>query len=356
MTQLHRILVAGPSWIGDMVMAQSLFMVLKQRHTQVAIDVLAPAWSMPLLNRMPQIESAIELPFSHGELRLAERRRFGRQLRTANYDQVIVLPNSFKSAIVPWFADIPLRTGWRGEMRGWILNDSRRLNKTRLPLMVQRFVALALPATSALPEDLPDPLPVPTLSVDSAGARDALKSFGLQEESPILVLCPGAEFGDAKRWPAEHYAVVAKNRVAAGWQVVLLGSAKDQAVTGEIASQVNSPQCLDLAGRTTLVQAIDLLSLAGAVVTNDSGLMHVAAALHRPLVALYGSTSPAFTPPLSDRVAILQTDIECRPCFKRECPLQHKKCLTELEPQRVLDALAGLQNPLLARETSLCVS
>jgi heptosyltransferase II len=339
-----------------MVMAQSLFMVLKQRHPQASIDVLAPAWSMPLLNRMPQLANTIELPFAHGQLRLSERRQFGRCLRINKYDQVIVLPNSFKSAIVPWFADIPLRTGWRGEMRSWILNDSRRLDKTRLPMMVQRFVALALPATSNLPDELPDPLPVPQLKADSAGCEEALQLFGLTDPSPILMLCPGAEFGDAKRWPAEHYASVARNRIAAGWQVVLLGSAKDQGVTGTIGSQVKSSQCHDLAGKTTLAQAIDLLSVADAVVSNDSGLMHVAAALHRPVVALYGSTSPAFTPPLSDRVAILHTDIDCRPCFKRECPLQHKKCLTELMPQRVLDALKGLQNPLLARETTLCVS
>ena len=356
MTPLERILIVGPSWIGDMVMAQSLFMVLKQRHPQAQIDVLAPAWSMPLLNRMPQVARGIELPFGHGQLRLGERRQLGRHLRANGYQQVIVLPNSFKSAIVPWFADIALRTGWRGEMRGWILNDSRRLDKNSLPLMVQRFVALALPATSRLPEDLPNPLPVPQLKVDPADCKDALTLFGLKDELPMLMLCPGAEFGDAKRWPAEHFAVVARNRIELGWQVVLLGSDNDKTVTAAIASQLDSPLCHDLAGKTTLAQAIDLLSLATAVVSNDSGLMHVAAALHRPLVALYGSTSPAFTPPLSDRVAILHTDIDCRPCFKRECPLQHKKCLTELAPQRVLDALAGLQNPLLAGESTLCVS
>ncbi|WP_257721207.1 lipopolysaccharide heptosyltransferase II [Pseudohongiella spirulinae] len=356
MTQVQRILIVGPSWIGDMVMAQSLFMVLKQQQPQARIDVLAPAWSMPLLSRMPQLENAIELPFDHGQLRLQERRQFGRNLSANRYDQVIVLPNSFKSAIVPWFADIPQRTGWRGEMRGWILNDSRRLDKTALPLMVQRFVALALPATSRLPEELPDPIPVPQLTVSPADSQHALELFGLKDETPILMLCPAAEFGDAKRWPTGHYATVAKNRIEAGWQVVLLGSAKDQAITGKIASQVNAPHCFDLAGRTTLAQAIDLLSVAGAVVSNDSGLMHVAAALHRPLVALYGSTSPKFTPPLSDRVVMLYTDIKCRPCFKRECPLQHKKCLTELAPRRVLDALAELQNPVLAGESALCVS
>jgi len=352
------ILVIGPSWIGDMVMAQSLFRQLRAQHQHLRLDVLAPAWSGPLLARMPEVDEALDLPFAHGEVNLRQRYRLARKLARQHYDQAIILPNSFKSALLPWFAEIPQRTGWRGEMRGWILNDCRQLDKKALPLMVQRFVALA----SADGAVLPDPLPVPQLNISRAEVTQVLADSGLpcNKTSRILVLCPGAEYGDAKQWPAEYYAAVAVDyldKSAPGstppdppWHVVLLGSARDRGITDEIEQHLSPAQrirCHNLAGRTSLGQAIDLMSTASAVVSNDSGLMHIAAALHRPLVALYGSTSAEFTPPLSDRVELLHTDIDCRPCFKRQCPYGHKRCLTELLPARVLAALDRLQHTFL---------
>lgn len=344
----QKILIIGPSWVGDMVMAQALFMQLAYQYPGVVIDVLAPAWTQPLLARMPQVRRGLDLPLSHGEFGLRKRWRLGRALAAENYDQAIVLPNSWKSALVPWFAGIPQRTGWRGEMRYGLLNDRRVLDKQRLPLMVQRFVALALPADAVLPDAFPDPMPAPQLRTDPAGVQAACEALGINPQGRILALCPGAEFGDSKQWPAEHYAEVARAYLNKGWQVWLFGSAKDRTVTRQIAgSDSLQPGCVDLAGRTSLAQAIDLLSLAHAVVSNDSGLMHIAAALHKPLVAVYGSTSPEFTPPLTNQVELLHTDIDCRPCFQRNCPLQHKRCLTELFPERVVDALERLQSPLI---------
>jgi len=339
-----------------MVMAQSLFMELRFRHPGAAIDVLAPAWSSPLLARMPEVVQALELPLAHGELGLTKRRELGRRLGNSGYEQAIVLPNSFKSALIPWLAGITRRTGWRGEMRGWLLNDCRMLDKSALPLMVQRFVALALPADARLPDELPEPLPVPQLAINNSRAQEVCRRFAVRSDLPALMLCPGAEFGSSKQWPAEHFAAVAMAMLREGWQVVLLGSANDRAVTTAIANIVQAESCLNLAGLTSLDEAIDLLSLAAAVVSNDSGLMHIAAALHRPLVAVYGSTSPDFTPPLSDRAEPLSTDIACRPCFRRECPLHHKRCLTDLQPERVLASLRQLLQPVIAREVTHCVS
>lgn len=359
----QRILVVGPSWVGDMVMAQALFIELKQRHPGVIIDVLAPGWTRPLLERMPEVRRGLELSLGHGEFGWAARRELGRRLADEGYDQAIVLPNSWKSALIPWFARVPVRTGWRGEMRYGLLNDCRVLNKQQLPLMVQRFVALALPARAPLPDALPAPMPVPQLRTDPAGVQAACNALGVEGKGRILALCPGAEFGDSKQWPAAHYAEVASTYLDRGWQVWLFGSENDRAITGEIAAlatrgdassehssegAAQRRQCVDLAGRTSLAQAIDLLSLATAVVSNDSGLMHIAAALHKPLVAVYGSTSPEFTPPLTNQVELLHTDIDCRPCFKRVCPLGHKRCLTELLPERVLSALDRVNAPLLA--------
>ena len=332
------ILVVGPSWVGDMVMSQSLYTWLRETRPGCNIDVLAPAWSEPIIERMPEVRAAINMPVGHGKLDLAARRQLGRELR-GRYDQAILLPNSLKSALVPWLAGIPRRTGWRGEMRYGLLNDMRRLDEEALPLMVQRFVALGQEAGAPIPSTLPPP----ALRVDTQAAQASAAAFALDETAPLLALCPGAEFGGAKRWPESHYAEVASHYLQRGWQVALFGSNNDAAVTSAIREQAGHHEwCLDLAGKTRLAEAVDLLSLADAVVSNDSGLMHIAAALGRPLVVVYGATSPAFTPPLSNNSDLLVSDIDCAPCFERECPLQHHRCMREQTAGNVISRLDGL--------------
>ncbi|KAF0805607.1 ADP-heptose LPS heptosyltransferase II [Alcanivorax sp. S71-1-4] len=335
----RRILVIGPSWVGDMVMAQTLFSALRAQHPDCLIDVLAPDWCRALLARMPEVRQALTLPFGHGDLRLRDRRELGRSL-AGEYDQAIVLPNSFKSALLPFWARIPVRTGWRGEMRYGLLNDVRTLDKQRYPLMVQRFVALAQPADAPVPA-LADITP-PHLRVDTSNADRTLQNMGLNQALPILALCPGAEFGPSKRWPEQYYAEVARHQLEQGWQVWIFGSPKDREVAELICDAI--PEKLRwrlhlLAGETALPEAVDLLALANAVISNDSGLMHIAAALHRPLVAVYGSTSPDFTPPLHGQVETVRLGLDCSPCFKRECPLGHLNCLRELGPDQVIGAL-----------------
>jgi heptosyltransferase-2 len=338
-----RILIIGPSWVGDMVMAQTLFECLKVRHPGCQIDVLAPEWSRPILERMPQVRQALSFPLGHGVLDLATRRTIGRSFK-GQYDQAIVLPNSLKSALVPFFARIARRTGWKGEFRYGLLNDLRPLDKDQYPLMIERFMALAF----APGQPLPTPYPQPRLRIDPASRAQALERFGLTLDQPVLALCPGAEFGESKRWPAEHYAEVAEARIRQGWQVWLFGSKKDQPVAEAIRDRLIPglrEEAVNLCGNTSLAEAIDLMSCAGAVVSNDSGLMHVAAALNRPLVAVYGSTSPAFTPPLADQVAVVRLGIDCSPCFQRTCRFGHYNCLRQLDSQRVVDALRGMEAP-----------
>jgi heptosyltransferase II len=329
---MAKTLIVAPSWIGDAVLSHPLLVRLKQADPQGSIDVLAPPWVLPVYRRMPEIAATISNPFGHGHLRLADRRRFARGLGA--YDHAVVLPNSFKSALIPWHAGIARRTGYRGEMRYGLLNDVRRLDEDALPLIVERYAALAQPAGEALRR----PLAAPRLTVDAA-ARDAtLAKYALDAAAPAAVLAPGAEYGPAKRWPARHFAEVARTLAARGMGVWLLGSAKDQPVTAEV-QQLSGGICIDLAGRTTLDEAIDVMSAATRVVTNDSGLMHVAAALDRPMAAVFGSSSPGFTPPLSERARVISLRLSCSPCFARTCPLGHTNCLETLPPADVLAAL-----------------
>jgi heptosyltransferase-2 len=332
-----KILVVGPSWIGDTVLAQPLFARLKQKNPDLELDVLAPAWSRAVLDCMPEVRSVIASPFGHGELRLAERWRLGRELAKAGYDCAIVLPNSLKSALVPFFADIPLRAGFIGEGRYGLLNVRHRLDKTKLPLMVERFAQLAEQPGVALPR----PVPAPKLLVHPLTVSRTLNDLGLSETAKLAIFCPGAEFGPAKRWPARHFAALAQRLAADGYDIWMVGSIDDFAAGDEIAKAAGD-HARNLCGKTTLAQAVAILSLADRVVTNDSGLMHIAAALERPTVALFGSSSPGFTPPLSARAVVIQHQIECSPCFKRECPLGHFKCMNELEPQEVYQNLRNI--------------
>ena len=333
---MRRILVVGPSWVGDMVMAQSLFMTLKAAGP-CAIDVLAPGWSLPILARMPEVRQGIAMPLGHGQFELATRWRLGRTLARGGYDQAIVLPGSLKSALAPFFAGIGRRTAFRGEMRYGLVNDMRPLDKAALPMTVQRFVTLGLPAGKPLPH----PLPRPRLVADAANQARLRAAHGLSAERPAVAFMPGAEYGPAKQWPLPHFAALARELVARGHRVWVLGGGKDAAAGAQIAAEAGSG-VVNLCGRTELGDAVDLLALAAAAVTNDSGLMHVAAALNRPLVAVYGSSTPDHTPPLTDRVAVRYLRLECSPCFERVCPLGHTRCLTEISPASVLAALESL--------------
>ena len=329
-----RILIISPSWVGDCMLMQPMLTRLMQRHPECRIDVFAPPWTEKLLRAMPEVHEVIVNPFPHGALQLMERYRLGKQLRAARYAQVIVLPNSWKSALVPFFARIPLRTGFIGESRHILLNDARKLDKQKLPLMVERFAQLA----EAAHGEIPQPLANPKLTISKAQRNATLLKLDLKLDQPVAVFCPGAEYGPAKRWPTAYYADIAQHLRQHGYAVWLIGSAKDKPVADEI-NQFTGGHCLNLCGSTDLGDAIALLACAQLVVSNDSGLMHLAAALDKPMLALFGSSSPQFTPPLSAHAQVVKLDIECSPCFKRVCPLGHFNCMMQLTPDMVWEKL-----------------
>jgi heptosyltransferase-2 len=320
----ERILIVAPSWVGDAILSEPLVAVLRDEPLEdPLVDVLAPPWCAPVYERMRGIAQIIESPFLHGELALGQRRALARDIRARDYTCCFVLPNSFKAALIPWLARIPRRIGYAGEGRRVLLTDARRIDRKALSRLVDRMVALAVRKGQLIPTP-----PAPVLVPNAANAAAAMRALTLSTHRPIAILCPGAEYGPAKRWPAEHFIALGRRLLDDGYAVWLLGSPNDQAAAMPIASALAGAR--DLTGRTDLGTAIDLLSLASIVVSNDSGLMHAAAAVGRPLIALFGSSSPGYTPPLSPLAHIAKIDIACSPCFQRECPLGHFKCMREL--------------------------
>ncbi len=330
----RRYLIVGPSWIGDMVMAQSLFITLRRLYPDCVIDVISPEWSLPILERMPEVSSGISLPVSHGQLSLMTRVKKGLSLRKNEYTHAIVIPRSWKSALVPYFANIPVRTGYRGEMRYGLLNDIRILDKQVLKQTVQRYVAHAYQnEITKLPE-----VPFPELRVNDCRRGKILNELGLDVDSLVIAMMPGAEYGVAKQWPLARYSELASLLVSAGYTVWVLGSSKDEAAGQEIVDSINGP-VVNLCGKTKLTDVVDLLSYVEQVVTNDSGLMHVAAAMGVRINAIYGSSTPAYTPPLTKNSNVFYTDRECSPCFSRTCKYGHYKCLSDISTNKVFDVI-----------------
>jgi heptosyltransferase II len=331
-TNQRHYLIAGPSWIGDMVMAQSLFITLRQQYPDCVIDVLAPEWSLPVIERMPEVRQGISADVGHGEFSFFKRRKLGLSLRDKGYTHAIVIPRSWKSALLPFFAAIPVRTGYKGEMRYGLLNDIRILDKNVLKQTVQRYVAHAFNNNPvAAPE-----IPCPALLINKENQAKLLLDLGLKLDRPVVCMMPGAEYGPAKQWPIEYYAKLAAALVATGSQVWVIGSEKDRLAGDKIADS-HDGDIYNLCGRTQLVDTVDLLACAASVVSNDSGLMHVAAAVGVPVNVIYGSSTPDYTPPLTsgDKKNIFYLGLDCSPCFKRVCPLGHTDCLTKIKYDEV---------------------
>ena len=329
--QLNSLIIA-PQWIGDAVMTEPLLRRLRARGERLTVGALP--WVAPVYRAMPQVDQVIEFPFRHGALELRARRAIARQIE-GRFEIAYVLPNSFKSALLPFLSGIPKRVGYLGEARVGLLTH-RVKNPKDKPPMVAFYSALS-GETDGLERDRP------RLQLAGDKIQATLDAHGLQPQR-YAVFAPGAEYGPAKRWPSIHYAELAR---ALGRPVILLGSGKEAALCDEIAGAAAGAHCVNLAGNTTLLEAFALIAAADPMVSNDSGLMHVAAAFGVRQVALFGSSSPLHTPPLNDRAHVVwlkqdpayQPPLDCAPCFERECPLGHRRCLVDITPERVLRLL-----------------
>jgi heptosyltransferase-2 len=342
---MPRILVIAPNWIGDMLMAQPLLAQVKAYTAGSEITVVAPQWVAPTLRYMPEVDHIITTNLTHGKFNLRTRWHLAKTLRAQHFEACYVLPNSWKSALLPWLAGIPLRIGYLGEMRYGLLNQYLpNPNKAQRPPMLQHYAALSkfAPIQSASKRTVArlnapmTVLPTPALSITDNEIQQTAQLFNIPPEQPLLVLCPGAEFGPAKRWPVSHFAELAQlaQRALPNVHVIALGSHKDKPIAQAIGHNVHN-----LCGATRLEQAIALLARANAVVANDSGLMHISAALNRPLIALFGSSDPRHTPPHSAQATPLWLHLPCSPCYQRTCPLQHLRCLQDISPTHVMSYL-----------------
>ncbi|MBC7958114.1 MAG: lipopolysaccharide heptosyltransferase II [Cytophagales bacterium] len=322
-------LIIAPQWIGDAVMSEPLLRALSERGEKLTVAALP--WVAPVYRAMPQVSEVIELPFAHGRLDWSARRRVAAGLR-GRFDTAYVLPNSLKAALIPFFAGIPKRVGYQGEGR-YILLNQRLPNPGGRPPMVAFYRALA--GAAAHSEQ-------PRLQFDAARLQQATAAASLAPQG-YWAFAPGAEYGPAKCWPASHYAELARSLHAAhGLPIVLLGSGKEAVLCDEIAHAAPGA-CVVLAGRTSLIDAMAIIAAARGVVSNDSGLMHVAAAFGIPQVAVFGSTSPEHTPPLNNKARVLwlkeELQLDCAPCFDRVCRFGHTRCLTGVSASRVQTAL-----------------
>ncbi len=342
-----KILVVGPSWIGDMMISQSLYRTLKSLYVDIEIDVIAHDWCKLLLNKMPEVSQVISMPIDHGCLNVRVLRKLGIHLQTKRYEQAYILPNSFKSALILFFLKIPIRTGWRGEMRYWLLNDIRILDEVAFPQMIHRYVVLAYKKdTINKADEIPKPILWPKLFVTETEIIKSKYVFRILEQLPIIGFCPGAEFGPAKCWPYYHYAKLAQLLFSSNdYQILIFGSQKDYYIgenIKQLISQDYRQYCLNLAGKTTIEQVVNLLASCKIIVTNDSGLMHIAAALNRPLVALYGPSSPDFTPPLSNLVEIIRLITGYHKIKKGNTKYGYHQSLIDIKPEYVITILFKL--------------
>lgn len=335
---MKKFLVIAPAWLGDIIMSQSLFKLLKLHNPDCQIDVLAPKWCFEILARMPEVNNKFVLPIGHGELKLLLRYKLGRQLKAEKYHEAIILPNSYKSALIPYFAKIPIRTGWLGELRYGVLTHYQRLNKELLPRIVDRYSALGNNF------NVPQQACIPHLTTEH-NQELLLNDYSITVNKPILILCPGSAYGPAKRWPIEYYAKLA-DLMLPTMDVWIMGSGADV----DIASNINTltdNRCYNLTGKTTLPVAVDFMALATAVVSNDSGLLHMAAALGKPTIGIYGSTSEQVAPPLQSQSRAIFTNVDCRPCNQRRCPLpepRFHRCMLNITPNQVQQVLEQIIN------------
>lgn len=338
---MSHILLIAPHWIGDAVMSLPLISLLRSKLPNSNIDVLCTPWVAPIYRACPEIQAVTQVDFQHGVLQWNLRYSTAQMLKKQGYDIALVLPNSFKSALIPWLAKIPLRIGYQGEWRLGLINASlpNPSRKLRMPMALHYAKLLdRLPGAAVSLHDLPNPRLCLTPSLQQ-WAKSQINEIG---GNPYYVFAPGAEYGPAKRWPTSHFAQLANQILEqdASSQILILGSQSDRILGEEIVLQTHQANRIhNWCGQIALDQSMALIAQCKSLISNDSGLMHIGAALSIPQIAIFGSSNPKHTPPLSDRAQTIWLQLGCSPCYQRNCPLGHLHCLNHIEAKQVYGML-----------------
>ena len=331
MNDQKRFLIIAPSWIGDLLMSQSVYKSLKNKYYNCTIDVIAKPYLNDLLKLMPEVNNVYNLDTQHREFGLMKRYKIAKDLRKNYYTSAIVLTNTFKSAIIPWLARIPERIGYKKELRSFLLTKSLNFIKHD-DNMVNRYLKLI---NSSFSENIR-----PSLEISTYQNHEIKKKFLLNNNAKNIFLCPEAEFGETKRWPQKKWMELAKYFKEYKCNVYFLG--KDGLSANAYNSVIDETSIVSLIGKTNLKEVAFLFSYADLVISNDSGLMHLSASLGRNLISIFGSSSPFYTPPLMkyNSGEVLYKQLGCSPCFKRTCPLENDnnlKCLNEISVEEVFN-------------------
>ena len=324
----EKFLIIAPSWIGDLMISQSLLKYLKKEYPDCQIDMVVKPELITLAKMMPELKNIYSLDIRHKELGLMKRYTLAKKIKKNLYSASIILPNSFKSAIIPWLANIPLRIGYNRELRSLLLNKKYSLIKHK-DSMVNRYLKLAEGSYS----DNIRPL----LLINSDSSESISRKYLINNSKKNIVLCPEAEYGPAKRWPANKWMQLANFYKEKNYNVYFLG--KNRSLETKYQSVLKKDSIISLLGKTSLEEAAYILSIVDLVITNDSGLMHITASVNTNLISIFGSSSPFYTPPLmKDQFGeVIYKALTCSPCFKRECPLQHLNCLNNISSEEIFD-------------------
>ena len=328
MSSKEKFLIIAPSWIGDLIISQSLIKYLKKEYQDCQIDIIVRPELVKLAKMMPEVQNIYSLDIEHKELGLIKRHILAKEIKKYSYSTSIILPNSFKSAIIPWLANVPLRVGYNRELRLFLLNKKYSLIKHK-DSMVNRYLKLA---DGSYSDSIRPSLVINRDLADSIGRK-----YLINNSKKNIVLCPEAEYGSAKRWPTNKWVQLANFYKEKNYNVYLLGKNKNLDI--KYNSVLKKDSVISLLGKTSLEEATYLLSLVDLVITNDSGLMHITASVNTNLISIFGSSSPFYTPPLmKDQFGeVVYKALKCSPCFKRECPLQHLNCLNHISAEEILN-------------------
>ena len=322
-----KILIIAPAWIGDLVMSAVLIKALKNNQNN-SIDILVNSNLLSLANLIPGIRKVIISETEHGKLSLIYRIKKGLSLRSEQYDECYILTNSFKSAIIPLIARIKKRISYLGEHRYGLVNIIKQPIERNLG-MVNRYLNLIDQKYS----DKANP-------VFNIKTIKELVINKFKFEGKYIVFCPDAEYGPAKRWPTDKWLDLA-TELSQHYKVIIVGL--DISISEEF-KPLESEKIINLIGKTNLVEVMKIIALSEGVISNDSGLMHVSASLDKKIIALYGSSSPTYTPPLisKEKRDIIYKNLDCSPCFKRVCPLGHTKCLNDIKVDEIKESVTRL--------------